>query len=345
VNDEFAAMNNNEILVEVRGLTKHFPIKSNFWRRVIGHVRAVDGVDLYVRRGETLGLVGESGCGKTTLGRCILRAIEPTAGEVLYHLQGRQPVDFRSLSGDQLREMRPYMQMVFQDPFSALDPRMTVYDIISEPLRANPGRVTTTIVERVKELMTVVGLNPQFMERYPHAFSTGQRQRISVARALATSPEFIVCDEPVSALDVSVRSQILNLLLDLQDRFQVGYLFISHDLSVIHHISHRVAVMYVGKIVETASTVELFQSPKHPYTEALLHAIPRPDPRSKRIRLYLSGELPNPANPPTGCYFHPRCGYAQEVCARQAPALSELSPVHFVACHFAAELNLNGVAM
>jgi peptide/nickel transport system ATP-binding protein len=345
VNDEFAAMNNNEILVEVRGLTKHFPIKSNFWRRVIGHVRAVDGVDLYVRRGETLGLVGESGCGKTTLGRCILRAIEPTAGEVLYHLQGRQPVDFRSLSGDQLREMRPYMQMVFQDPFSALDPRMTVYDIISEPLRANPGRVTTTIVERVKELMTVVGLNPQFMERYPHAFSTGQRQRISVARALATSPEFIVCDEPVSALDVSVRSQILNLLLDLQDRYQVGYLFISHDLSVIHHISHRVAVMYVGKIVETASTVELFQSPKHPYTEALLHAIPRPDPRSKRIRLYLSGELPNPANPPTGCYFHPRCGYAQEVCARQAPALSELSPVHFVACHFAAELNLNGVAM
>ena len=338
-------MNNNEILVEVRGLTKHFPIKSNFWRRVIGHVRAVDGVDLYVRRGETLGLVGESGCGKTTLGRCILRAIEPTAGEVLYHLQGRQPVDFRSLSGDQLREMRPYMQMVFQDPFSALDPRMTVYDIISEPLRANPGRVTTTIVERVKELMTVVGLNPQFMERYPHAFSTGQRQRISVARALATSPEFIVCDEPVSALDVSVRSQILNLLLDLQDRYQVGYLFISHDLSVIHHISHRVAVMYVGKIVETASTVELFQSPKHPYTEALLHAIPRPDPRSKRIRLYLSGELPNPANPPTGCYFHPRCGYAQEVCARQAPALSELSPMHFVACHLAAELNLNGVAM
>ena len=338
-------MNNNEILVEVRGLTKHFPIKSNFWRRVIGHVRAVDGVDLYVRRGETLGLVGESGCGKTTLGRCILRAIEPTAGEVLYHLQGRQPVDFRSLRGDQLREMRPYMQMVFQDPFSALDPRMTVYDIISEPLRANPGRVTTTIVERVKELMTVVGLNPQFMERYPHAFSTGQRQRISVARALATSPEFIVCDEPVSALDVSVRSQILNLLLDLQDRYQVGYLFISHDLSVIHHISHRVAVMYVGKIVETASTVELFQSPKHPYTEALLHAIPRPDPRSKRIRLYLSGELPNPANPPTGCYFHPRCGYAQEVCARQAPALSELSPLHYVACHFAAELNLNGVAM
>lgn len=338
-------MNNNEILLEVRGLTKHFPLKSNFWRRVIGHVRAVDGVDLFVRRGETLGLVGESGCGKTTLGRCILRAIEPTAGEVLYHLQGRQPVDFRSLSGDQLRQMRPFMQMVFQDPFSALDPRMTVYDIISEPLRANPGRVMTTIVERVKELMTVVGLNPQYMERYPHAFSTGQRQRISVARALATSPEFIVCDEPVSALDVSVRSQILNLLLELQDRYQVGYLFISHDLSVIHHISHRVAVMYVGKIVETASAVELFQSPKHPYTEALLHAIPRPDPRSKRIRLYLSGELPNPANPPSGCYFHPRCGYAQEVCARQTPALSELSPLHHVACHFAAELNLNGVAM
>ena len=338
-------MNENEILLEVAGLRKYFPIKSNFWRRVIGYVRAVDDVDLYVRQGETLGLVGESGCGKTTLGRCILRAVEPTAGQILYHLRGQAPVDFRMLSGDRLQEMRPHMQMVFQDPFSALDPRMTVYDIISEPLRANPQTVSGEVVARVRELMTVVGLDARYMQRYPHAFSTGQRQRISVARALSTNPEFIVCDEPVSALDVSVRSQILNLLLDLQDRFQVSYLFISHDLSVIHHISHRVGVMYVGKVVETAGTAELFAHPKHPYTEALLHAIPRPDPRTKRMRLYLTGELPNPANPPSGCYFHPRCRYAKEICATAAPTWTEIGLGHHVACHFAAELDLAGVAM
>jgi peptide/nickel transport system ATP-binding protein len=338
-------MNENEIILEVKGLKKYFPIKSNFWRRVIGHVRAVDDVDLFVRPGETLGLVGESGCGKTTLGRCILRAIEPTAGQILYHLRGQGPVDFRTVAGDRLQAMRPHMQMVFQDPFSALDPRMTVYDIISEPLQANPQTVSGEAAARVRELMTVVGLDARYMRRYPHAFSTGQRQRISVARALATNPEFIVCDEPVSALDVSVRSQILNLLLDLQDRFRVSYLFISHDLSVIHHISHRVAVMYVGKVVETAGTAELFAHPRHPYTEALLHAIPRPDPRSTRMKLYLSGELPNPANPPSGCYFHPRCRYAQEICAASAPAWREASPGHYVACHFAAELRLEGVAM
>lgn len=227
-------MNENEALLEVKGLKKYFPIKSNFWRRVIGHVRAVDGVDLFVRQGETLGLVGESGCGKTTLGRCILRAIEPSAGQIFYHLRDQAPVDFLTVRGEQMQALRPHMQMVFQDPFSALDPRMTVYDIISEPLWANPQTVTGEVVARVRELMGVVGLDARYMRRYPHAFSTGQRQRISVARALATNPEFIVCDEPVSALDVSVRSQILNLLLDLQDQFQVSYLFISHDLSVIH---------------------------------------------------------------------------------------------------------------
>ena len=338
-------MNESEILLEVKGLKKYFPIKSNFWRRVIGHVRAVDNVDLFVRQGETLGLVGESGCGKTTLGRCILRAIEPTAGQIIYHLRDQAPVDFLTVRGAQMQALRPHMQMVFQDPFSALDPRMTVYDIISEPLWANPQTVTGEVVARVRELMGVVGLDARYMRRYPHAFSTGQRQRISVARALATNPEFIVCDEPVSALDVSVRSQILNLLLDLQDQFQVSYLFISHDLSVIHHISHRVAVMYVGKVVETAGTAELFAHPKHPYTEALLHAIPRPDPRSTRMKLYLSGELPNPANPPSGCYFHPRCRYAKAVCATAAPAWTEIGLGHYVACHFAAELNLEGIAM
>jgi peptide/nickel transport system ATP-binding protein len=338
--------NGSDIVLEVKGLKKYFPIKSNFWKRVIGHIRAVDDVDIYVRRGETLGLVGESGCGKTTLGRSILRAIEPTGGSILYHLQGQQPVDFRTLTGPELRLLRPYMQMVFQDPFSALDPRMTVYDIIAEPLTANPERLEgTKLVERVTELMGLVGLNPRYMNRYPHAFSTGQRQRISVARALATRPEFIVCDEPVSALDVSVRSQILNLLLDLQDQLGVSYLFISHDLSVIHHVSHRVAVMYVGKVVETAEARELFRNPKHPYTEALLHAIPRPDPRSRRVQLYLSGELPNPANPPSGCYFHPRCRYAQEVCAQEAPPWLDMGNGHGVRCHFATELDLKGAIM
>jgi peptide/nickel transport system ATP-binding protein len=338
-------MEDNNLLLEVNGLKKYFPIKSNFWRRTIGYVRAVDDVDLVIRRGETLGLVGESGCGKTTLGRCVLRAIEPTAGEIIYHLEGQQRVDFRTLTGQQLRAMRPHMQMVFQDPYSSLDPRMTVYDIIGEPLRANPDQFGSGLIERVKELMSVVGLDGRYLKRYPHAFSAGQRQRIAVARALATHPEFIVCDEPVSALDVSVRSQILNLLLDLQTRLGLSYLFVSHDLSVIHHISHRVAVMYVGKVVETAKTSELFRSPRHPYTEALLHAIPRPDPRTKRIRIFLSGEIANPANPPSGCYFHPRCRYAKDICSQEKPEWREVAPDHFAACHFAAELELAGAKM
>jgi peptide/nickel transport system ATP-binding protein len=335
----------DNLILEVKGLKKYYPIKSNFWRRVIGYVRAVDNVDLVIRRGETLGLVGESGCGKTTLGRSVLRAIEPTAGEIIYHLEGQERVDFRTVTGKQLHDMRPHMQMVFQDPYSSLDPRMTIYDIISEPLRANPNQFGAGPVERVKDLMSVVGLDGRYLKRYPHAFSAGQRQRIAVARALATNPEFIVCDEPVSALDVSVRSQILNLLLDLQTRLSLSYLFVSHDLSVIHHISHRVAVMYVGKIVETAKTGELFRNPCHPYTEALLHAIPRPDPKSKGLRLYLSGEIANPANPPSGCYFHPRCRYAKDICATESPALHEVAPEHFSACHFAKELALAGVKM
>ena len=283
--------------------------------------------------------MGESGCGKTTLGRSLLRAIEPTSGTVVYHLDGER-VDFTSLSYRQLRDMRGHMQMIFQDPFSSLDPRMSIRDIVSEPLSTRAkGQLVT---ERVVEMMERVGLDPRYLKRYPHAFSGGQRQRIGIDRALATNPEFIVCDEPVSALDVSVRGQILNLLVELQNQLGVSYLFISHDLSVVRHIAHRIAVMYVGKVVEVAETGELYQDPKHPYVEALMSANPVADPRRKVERIILSGEIPNPANPPPGCSFHPRCSYAQELCRQQVPALEEISPGHLVACHFASELDLRG---
>ncbi len=331
-------MDDAQTILEVKGLRKYFPIKTNFLRTTIGHVRAVDGVDFYLRRGETLGLVGESGCGKTTLGRSVLRAIEPTAGQVLFDLGGKK-VDITRLEPQELRPIRRHMQMVFQDPYSSLDPRMTILDIIGEPLRVVDHEDARSKVDRVKELMDLVGLDTRYLKRYPHAFSGGQRQRIGVARALATNPEFIVCDEPVSALDLSVRSQILNLLINLQQMLRLSYLFISHDLGVVHHISHRVAVMYVGKIAETATTGELFSHPIHPYTEALLSAIPAVDPRTKKERIILTGEIPNPARPPSGCYFHPRCRHAKDICRQVEPEWREIRPDHFVACHFAEELS------
>jgi len=335
----------NNILLEVRSLKKYFPIEKGFWRRVVGYVKAVEKVSFYINEGETLGLVGESGCGKTTLGRCILRAIEPTDGEVLFKIQGNKVVDILRLRKEDLRLIRKEMQMIFQDPYSSLDPRMTVLDIIGEPLKVNKIAKGKKLEEKVKDLAKVVGLNVKHLKRYPHAFSGGQRQRIGIARALATNPRFIVADEPVSALDVSVQAQILNLLQDLQREFNLTYLFIAHDLSVIEHVSDRVAVMYVGKIVEMAETEELFLNPRHPYTEALLSAVPKPDPHLEVERIVLSGEVPNPANPPSGCYFHPRCRYAKKVCKEKEPLLEEVAPSHYAACHFTKELSLKGVSI
>lgn len=335
--------NGNEALLEVKSLKRYFPIEKGFWRKVVGYVKAVDDIDLYIKEGETLGLVGESGCGKTTTGRCILRAIEPTGGEILFKTESNKVVDIARLDKKKLRQMRKHMQMIFQDPYSSLDPRMTVLDIIGEPILVNKIAKGKELQEKVKDLVKVVGLNIKHLKRYPHAFSGGQRQRIGIARALAPNPKLIVADEPVSALDVSVQAQILNLLQDLQEEFKLTYLFIAHDLSVIKHISHRVAVMYVGKIVEVAKTEGLFLSPQHPYTEALLSAVPKPDPRLKVERIILSGEVANPANPPSGCYFHPRCRYAKELCKKENPKLKETNPEHYVSCHFAKELTLQGI--
>jgi len=330
------------LLLEVRNLKKYFPIERGFLRRVVGHVRAVDDVSLSVPEGKTLGLVGESGCGKTTLGRCILRAIEPSAGHVLMRIDERV-VDITALPPKQMRAVRRHMQMVFQDPYSSLDPRKTILDIVGEPLRLNKMAEGRDLQQRVRELMEVVGLNVRYLKRYPHAFSGGQRQRIGLARALSLNPKLIVCDEPVSALDVSVQAQILNLFQDLQKQFNLTYLFVAHDLSVVEHISDEVAVMYVGKVVEQAETEELFQNPKHPYTEALLSAVPHPNPNRPLHEIQLQGEIANPANPPSGCYFHPRCRYAKEICRAEPPPRLEVGPRHFAACHFAHELSLQGV--
>jgi len=329
-------------LLEVKNLKKYFPVEKGFWRKTVGYVKAVDKVNLYINEGETLGVVGESGCGKTTLGRCILRAIEPTEGSILFRLNSDM-IDITKLDRESLRATRRYTQMIFQDPYSSLDSRMTVLDIVGEPLLVNNLATGRKMEERVKDLVNVVGLNVKHLKRYPHAFSGGQRQRIGIARALASNPKFIVADEPVSALDVSVQAQTLNLLQDLQARFKLTYLFISHDLSVIEHISDRVAVMYVGKVVELAKTEEFFLNPLHPYSEALLSALPKPDPRLRMKRIILSGEVANPVNPPSGCYFHPRCKYAKEICKKEEPGWKEVNPNHFVACHFAKELSLKGV--
>ena len=342
--DDAATKVIGDVLLDVRDLKKHFPIEKGFFRTIQGQVKAVDGVSFTIREGESFGLVGESGSGKTTLGRCIVRGIEPTAGQILFRLPDGEEVDIAALDKKALRKVRRHFHMIFQDPYSSLDPRMSVLDIISEPIRNNKLLSDSRdIQDRVRELMEKVGLDIQHLNRYPHAFSGGQRQRIGIARSLAPSPLLIVCDEAVSALDVSIQAQILNLLEDLQEEFNLTFLFIAHDLSVVEHISDRVGVMYVGQLVELADTDSLFSSPKHPYTEALLSAVPTTDPEIKMDRIILQGEVANPAAPPSGCYFHPRCRYAQAICAEEAPEWRQVASGHFAACHFADELELRGV--
>jgi len=331
------------LLLEVRNLKKYFPIYKGVMRKVINNVRAVDDISFFVREGETLGLVGESGCGKTTASRCILRAFPVTSGEILFREADGKVTDLAPLDRQDLRRFRPQMQMIFQDPFGSLNPRMTIFDIVAEPMYVNGVTNRTERTDRVAELLKLVGLRQEYMRRYPHAFSGGQRQRIGIARALALNPRLVVADEPVSALDVSVQAQVLNLMLDLQEKLQLTYLFVAHDLSVVKHISDRVCVMYVGKIVEMAATEELFYSPYHPYTAALMMAVPVPDPSKRHIIQDLPGEVASPANPPSGCYFHPRCEYAKDICRTETPQLRELSPDHFVSCHRAEELKLAGI--
>jgi len=320
----------NGNLLEVRGLRKHFPIRRGIFSRVSGWVRAVDGVDLTVREGETLGLVGESGSGKTTTGRCILRLIEPTAGSVRF-----DGADLLSLSPSEMRRMRRQLQVIFQDPYSSLNPRMMVGSIVGEPLAIHRIARGAERRDRVAELLRRVGLDPSAMKRYPHEFSGGQRQRIGIARALALRPKLIICDEPVSALDVSIQAQVVNLLMDLQEEFSLTYLFIAHDLSVVEHISDRVAVMYLGKIVEVADAETLYRQPKHPYTQALLSAIPVPDPEARPRRILLKGDLPSPAAPPPGCAFHTRCPVAIDICPKVEPPLLDLGEGHQASCHLA----------
>ena len=335
-----------DTLLELRDLKMHFPIKRGVLRRTVGHVFAVDGVTFKIYRGETLGLVGESGCGKTTLGRCVVRAYVPTAGEIIYHEAANAggTIDFAQLSARDLRAYRHEIQMIFQDPFSSLNPRMTVLDIVAEPLIIHTRKRGDDLKSEVGDLLRQVGLRPEHMNRYPNAFSGGQRQRIGIARALALRPNLIVCDEPVSALDVSVQAQVVNLLQDLQAELGLTYLFIAHDLSVVQHISNRIAVMYLGRVVELTDSNDLYTNPMHPYTEALLSAVPSTNPDDiNRKRILLSGDVPNPANPPPGCAFHTRCLYAKDRCRVEVPAWREVEPGHNVACHFAEDLDLIGV--
>ncbi|MEL6148807.1 MAG: ABC transporter ATP-binding protein [Chloroflexota bacterium] len=324
-------------MLEVRNLKKYFPINRG-WFRSPDYVHAVDDISFTIQKGETLGLVGESGSGKTTIGRTILRAIQPTSGEILFHTDDNDWVDLAQLSRPGVRPYRKQMQMIFQDPYSSLSPRMTVRDIIAEPLIA--GKLTTgkAVDEQVLAIAEQCRLNVEHLRRFPHAFSGGQRQRIGIARALISNPSFIVCDEPVSALDVSIQAEILNLLIELREMRQLTYLFISHDLSVVEHIADRVAVMYLGKIVEIAPTQRIFQFPKHPYTAALLSSIPEPDPHIEMKPIALDGEIPNPVNPPQGCYFNTRCPHVRQRCYSAKPTLREVEPNHFSACHFAEDL-------
>jgi len=315
-------------LLEVRNLKKHFPIKKGVLSSTIGHVKAVDGVSFTLERRETLGLVGESGCGKTTVGRSVLRLIEPTSGQVTFNEQ-----DLLGLDREELRRVRASLQIIFQDPFSSLDPRMSVGKIIAEPIRNHLKVSRAEIRDRVAYLMEKVGLHPEQISRYPHEFSGGQRQRIGIARALALNPMAIICDEPVSALDVSIQAQVINLLIQLQEEMNLSYLFIAHDLSVVEHISNRVAVMYLGHIVELATDDELYRNPLHPYTKALLSAVPVPDPDVRKQRIILEGDVPSPLNPPPGCVFHNRCAFRKKMCMEEKPSLKDVGGGHLVACH------------
>jgi peptide/nickel transport system ATP-binding protein len=328
-------------LLQIKNLRKFFPVTAGFFRHTVGHVRAVDDVSFDVYDGETLGLVGESGCGKTTTSRCIMRAVAPTSGQILLRRKNEEIVDLAPMTRTELRPLRAEIQMIFQDPFGSLNPRMTLLDNVGEPLLVNGMTNRAERAERVAELLRLVGLRTEFMHRFPHAFSGGQRQRIGIARALSTNPRLVVADEPVSALDVSVQAQVLNLLLELRSRLGLTILFVAHDLSVVRHISDRVAVMYVGQLVELAPTRALFGNPRHPYTAALMRAVPVPDPRVPAAEASLKGEVPSPASPPGGCYFHPRCKFAEARCQQDSPTLREVSPGRFVRCHFAEKLDLS----
>lgn len=338
------------LLLDVQGLKKYFPIRGGgLMRKTIGYVKAVDDVNFFVREGETLGLVGESGCGKTTAGRAMLRIYEPTDGKIMFKSRALSSsgkpewVNIRELDKQQLKTVRQDISMIFQDPIGSLNPRMTVYDIITEPMLIH-NKITPDTESYVVNLLERVGLRGEHIRRYPHEFSGGQRQRIGIARSLALNPQLIVCDEPVSALDVSVQAQTLNLMNDLKADFNLAYIFVAHDLSVVQHISDRVAVMYVGRVAEIADSLKLYNSPLHPYTEALMSSIPRPDPRAKKSRIIMEGDVADPGNPPSGCLFHPRCRFAQDRCKTEIPQLREIKPDHFAACHFAGELDLKGAA-
>ena len=337
-----ATKTQNENIIEVKNLKKYFPITAGLFQRVIGHIKAVDDVSFVIPRGKTVGLVGESGCGKTTISKCILRAVDPTSGEINLHTEGNIN-NISDMREKDLRPLRREMQMIFQDPFSSLNPRMNLLDIVSEPLLLNGVKNRSERQDRVEELLSKVGLRPEYMVRFPHAFSGGQRQRIGIARALALNPSLIVCDEPVSGLDVSVQAQVINLLMDLQDELGLSYLFVSHDLSIVRQISDSIQVMYLGRLVENGTPDEIFSSPKHPYTEALISAVPQADPDVPKNHQTLIGEIPNPASPPTGCYFHPRCAYATDECKKTNPDLTTDKSGRSFSCHHANDIKLKGL--